>query len=58
MTVYTYKKITYDSLPDVIRESVLSYTRDSIVIDDTRLTENQKTKINEYLTDQGYKLQP
>ena len=51
------KKITYDSLPDVIRDSVLEFTRDSIIIDDTNLTISQKTKIDDYLTQHGYKLQ-
>ena len=57
MTVYTYKKILYEDLPPVIQEAVLEFTKDSIVIDDTNLTANQKTKIDDYLTQQGYKLQ-
>ncbi len=57
MTVYTYKKIIYENLPDVIKESILEFTKDSIVIDDTLLSAAQKQKINEYLTDHGYKLQ-
>ena len=56
MTVYTYKKILYEDLPKVIQESILEFTRDSIIIDDTLLTAVQKSKINDYLTSQGYKL--
>lgn len=57
MTVYTYTKIIYEDLPVVIQESILEFTKDSIIIDDSKLTAGQKTKINEYLTNQGYKLQ-
>ena len=57
MTVYTYKKILYEDLPQVIQESILEFTKDSIIIDDTLLSVAQKKKIDEYLTNQGYKLQ-
>lgn len=57
MTTYTYKKILYEDLPTVIQESIMLFTKDSIVIDDTKLTAGQKQKIDEYLTSQGYKLQ-
>ena len=56
MVVYTYKKILYEDLPKVIQESILEFTKDSIIIDDTLLTAGQKSKINDYLTSQGYKL--
>lgn len=58
MTVYTYKKLLYEDLPTVIQESIMGFTRDSIVINDTNLSAAQKTKINEYLISQGYKLEP
>ena len=57
MTVYTYKKILYEDLPEVIQQSIMEFTKDLIIIDDTNLSAGQKTKIDEYLTNQGYKLQ-
>ena len=57
MTVYTYKKILYEDLPEVIQKSIMEFTKDSISIDDTLLSAAQKAKIDEYLTNQGYKLQ-
>ena len=57
MTIYTYKKILYEDLPDVVMESVLEFTKDSIIIDDILLTDLQKAKIDRYLTQQGYKLE-
>ena len=54
--IVTYKKILYENLPVVIQEAVLEFTKDSIVIDDTNLSPAQKTRINDYLTQQGYKL--
>lgn len=57
MTVYTYKKILYGDLPNVVQKSVLEFTEDSVVIDDTLLSANQKTRINDWLVQQGYKLQ-
>ena len=58
MVVYTYKKILYEHLPKVIQASILEFTKDSIIIDDKLLTAEQKVNINEYLINQGYKLQP
>ena len=58
MVVYTYKKILYEDLPKLVQESILEFTKDSIVIDDKLLTVNQKVRIDEYLINQGYKLQP
>ena len=56
MVVYTYKKILYEDLPKLVQESILEFTKDSVIIDDTLLTAMQKSKINEYLIQHGYRL--
>ena len=56
MVVYTYKKILYEDLPKLVQKSILEFTKDSVIIDDTLLTAMQKSKINEYLIQHGYRL--
>jgi len=51
----TFQKIKYSSLPNIVQEAVKKWTDDEIIIDDTQLTINQKTKFTEFMTQESYK---
>ena len=55
--IITYKKILYEDLPPVVHRAIVEFTRDSIIIDDTSLTANQKSRLDDWMISNGYKLQ-
>jgi len=52
--VITLKKVTYDSLPDRIQKSIMSYDRDTITIDDSKLTLAEITKLKQFFQQDGW----
>jgi len=54
--MWTFTKIKYSNLPQSVQEAVESWGDEEIIIDETQLTVNQKTKFTEYMNQEGYKL--
>jgi len=54
----TFQKISWQNLPDVYRDAVISFTNDEIIFDDVKvaaLTQNQRDRGLEWLQANGYK---
>ena len=53
----TFTKISFDSLPDVIRKAIqeIDDSAKTIIVDETKLTALQLTKLTEWLNQEGYK---
>ena len=54
----TFQKITWENLPDVYRDAVISFTNEEIILDDAKvaaLTQAQRDKGLEWLQMNGYK---
>ncbi len=50
----TLKRITFDSLPDRVQKAIMSYDRDTITIDDTKLTATELTRLRQFFQQDGW----
>jgi len=51
----TYKKLSYEDIPEFVRQRVISWSDTQVIFDDTGLTPQQQAIFDQFMLQLGYK---